>query len=351
MSPKFFFRADASREAGLGHVRRCAVLAQACRALGAEVHLLARWREVSRESAGDWEGALVHELDWEATPTEDAEWVIEVCGREGIRCGVVDHYRQDESYQCRLRSASLRWLQFGNRAQRHVLLGDLLHDATPGASRGQYAARLRGREPGLMLGPTYALLRRGFAGQRREIRGGEVKGVALTFGGGDDRGATARALEWLEAAGYRGRVEVLTTRMNSGLEEIMKRAKGAGCRVRVHVDNWRPEGVMAECQLAITGGGTTLHELAYLGIPALVASLAENQRSPGRAWEEAGLGTYLGDLDSLEEGATAARVANWLADSSKREEASRQCLRIQDGKGVERVVSALIQMAEGGRVE
>jgi UDP-2,4-diacetamido-2,4,6-trideoxy-beta-L-altropyranose hydrolase len=169
-----------------------------------------------------------------------------------------------------------------------------------------------------------------------------VEAVLLTFGGGDDRGMTLRALGWLEMGGFGGRVEVLTTKLNPQVDALKAYAQGLGGRIRIHVDNWRPESLMARCQLSITGGGTTLHELACLGVPALVVSLAENQTAPGQAWETAGLGAFLGQAQDLDDQEAVRTVRRFLGDEALRLAVASRCLQVQDGLGAGRVAEALV---------
>jgi spore coat polysaccharide biosynthesis predicted glycosyltransferase SpsG len=205
MNKKVFFRVDAAPEMGLGHVRRCAVLAQACRALGAELHVIARWHDVDLESAGDWTGAKIHEMPWALTPDEDAKWLAGLCQDWGLRQGVVDHYRQSQSYQERILEAGLEWLQFGNTKHSHPLWGRWVHDASPGANVSAYEGRQKRDGTAFLLGPDYALVGSSFRRVRAGLeppQDGAVESVLVTFGGGDDAGATLRALRWLEEAGF-----------------------------------------------------------------------------------------------------------------------------------------------------
>jgi spore coat polysaccharide biosynthesis predicted glycosyltransferase SpsG len=343
MNGRLFFRADAAPEMGLGHVRRCAVLAQACREPGAEIHLIARWRDVAIESAGDWTGVRIHEMPWELTPDEDAQWVVNVCREFGIGKGVLDHYRLPGTYQERLGENGLEWMQFGNTGHAHPLLGRWVHDASPGAEMTGYVGRVTGARTEFLLGPRYALVSEGFREAREASRrsaGGAVKSVLVTFGGGGGCGATLRALGWLDGVGFAGQRVVLTGAKNPSAAMLQERAR-EDCRIELEVGNWSPAQVMSRCQLAICAGGTSLHELACLGIPALAVSLADNQRVSGAAWEAAGLGSYLGDVDGLNDEAAECCLRSWLENAVERDGAVQRCLLAQDGLGAERVARVL----------
>jgi spore coat polysaccharide biosynthesis predicted glycosyltransferase SpsG len=345
MNGRLFFRADAAPEMGLGHVRRCAVLAQACRGLGADVHLLARWREVAIESAGDWAGVSIHEMPWELTPDEDVQWVVEACRAIVIECGVVDHYRLTGAYQQRLKEAGLEWMQFGNMGHANPLLGRWIHDASAGAEISGYAGRQIGPDTEFLMGPGYALVGEGFRKVRASLTGPkeeEVNSILITFGGGDDRGATLKVLGWLDTIGFAGRKLILVGANNGGLGKIQTMATISG-NLELVVGNWNPEGLMSGCQLALCAGGTTLHELACLGIPVVILTIAENQRVSAESWDSAGFGVSLGDLAWVED-VTACRVIETLAGNRKgRYEMSQKAWASQDGLGAQRVAKKLLK--------
>ena len=346
MKPALFFRFDASPEIGAGHLRRCLTLARECLRKGAVVHLMGRTGGLDAIEMGDLSGMTLHRVPWEMEPVAEARWLVELCQKHHLRCGVVDHYRQDENYQNELMSGGVSWMQFGNPAHNHPLLGHLLHDARPGAVAEDYAGRLPLPQTRLLFGPRFALLNPAFALEREKMKAEpetEVTRVLLTFGGGHDGGAMVRAMDWLAGAGYEGAVEVLTTRLNPNLRQIEEKA-AANPQVRLHLDNWSPAPVMAGCQLALTAGGTTLHELACLGVPALVVCLAENQRAPAVSWQAAGLGASLGDLSGIDDAVACVEVRRWIEDTAMRRAVALCCLECQDGKGAQRTAQALLEL-------
>lgn len=344
MNGRLFFRADAAPEMGLGHVRRCAVLAQACRKLGSEIHLIVRWRDVAIGSAGDWAGAKIHEVPWELTPDEDAEWVVNVCREFGIGKGVLDHYRLSGAYQERLGESGLEWMQFGNTGHAHPLLGRWVHDASHGAEMTGYVGRAKGAETEFLLGPSYALVSEGFRSVRALLPGPKeeaVESILITFGGGDDGGATMRVLGWLDRLGFGGRRLVLTGPTNRSLGALCAAAEGSG-NLEVQVGNWEPAEAMGRCQLAVCAGGTSLHELACLGLPAVILTIADNQVAPAEAWQRAGLGEHLGALIDVVDSAACEVLGSVLTSSERRLRMAEKAWGSQDGLGSQRVARRVL---------
>jgi len=344
MNKKLFFRADAAPEIGLGHVRRCAVLAQACRELGTEVHLIVRWHDVAIDSDLDWTGVKVHEMPWGVSLEEDVRYVVGVCGKFGIRRGVIDHYRLPGEYQERLVEYGIDWMQFGNALQTHPLMGRWVHDASPGADKRMYVKRNVGRESVFLMGPEWALVGSCFRDVRAaldEPRIKEVKSILITFGGGDDHGATKRVLGWLDVIGFAGRRLVLTASMRGRNWKMLSKAEGMG-KIDLHVGNWEPAEAMGGCQLAVCAGGTTLHELACLGVPAVIVTIADNQVAPAEAWKGEGFGEYLGAIADVNDATACEVLASVLKRPEWRLQMAEKAWSHQDGLGAQRVAQKLL---------
>lgn len=350
MKAKLFFRVDASPQIGAGHLKRCAVLAKACLDLDGECYFLLRSQDFDWQLCGLSNEIQVIQVPWDLEPEEDARWLVECCRNLGLQAGVLDHYRVTTGYQQCLREVGLKWLLFGNPAHTHDILADLLHDAAPGAAREVYEARLKKNNPQFLLGPDFALVDSEFRRVRALLPevsslGEKLNSVLLTFGGGDDRGALMKVSQWLDRAGFNGRRVILTTSMNPRLSELSVVIKEQP-KTELILDNWQPAAIMAQCQLALCAGGTTLHELASLGVPAVVLAIADNQIAPGMAWEKAGLGIYLGMLPSLNESQAQKKLSELLYDGTQRQVLAQRCWETQDGLGAERTAAALLSLAE-----
>lgn len=339
-----FFRIDASPHIGLGHLRRCAVLARACYERGARAHFIIRSEGLDLSQQDFPPETILHAIPWDCSPEEDAQFTVEISQKHGITEGVVDHYRFTEASQKILNAGGLRWMQFGNLLHTHPLLGTWVHDANPGADAAAYADRVTSTQPTFLTGPRYALVGEAFRHERSlhpPPVGQDIETILLTFGGGDDRGAALAALAWLDAAGYQGKRLLLTTRLNPHLSTLQQKASESA-QIELHVDNWHPAPLMARCQLALSAGGTSLHELACLGVPPVIVSIADNQLSPAKAWHEAGLAINLGSLPTLSIDDAAAQLKALLQQPDHRLTMARQCWEAQDGCGADRVAAALI---------
>lgn len=341
----FFFRLDASPEIGLGHARRCAVLAEALSAEGGEAVFAIRSHGLPLHKLGLPKGAQVELLPWDITPQEDAQRLVTIATKAQATMGVVDHYRQDAEYQIALAQGGLRWLQFASSGSDMPLGGDILHDASVGPGPDEYAGRRLFRKPRKVLsGPKYALVGSNFGEVRKVLPPWDQRQDTLvTFGGGDDRGAIIEALNLLDEVAWPGRRVVLTTCLNPRLPQIAQLCQGRS-DTTLHVDEWSPARLIAGCRIGLCGGGTTLYELATLGVPALVRSIAENQVVPAERWEAAGMGRYLGKTQRPITTLLLAQLRALALASDPLRRWSQNCLSQTDGQGARRTASALMEL-------
>lgn len=334
-------RADASPALGAGHVLRCLALARGLREAGAGVAFACRELPAGLRRTLAGEGFAVHGLDL----SEAAGWEADA-ERTGALSGgrpdwlVVDHYRLDARWQARLRPCVGRIMVIDDLADRPHdcdLLLDQNHFPDP-------QARYRDRAPARcrrLLGPRYALLRPEFRAARRlPPRDGPVRRILVFCGGGAGAGLTRRV-----AVALAGRGDYELDVVASGGPEDLE-ATAALCRglpgARCHPPPADMAALLAGADLAVGAGGVSTWERCCLGLPAVVLSVAPNQEPVARALAEAGAHLYLGPHEQAPPAVLEAAVALLAANPPLRGLLSRRAAALCDGRGVERVLAAML---------
>jgi spore coat polysaccharide biosynthesis predicted glycosyltransferase SpsG len=113
-------------------------------------------------------------------------------------------------------------------------------------------------------------------------------------------------------------------------------------QVQQNVTNM-PE-LMAWADMAISAGGSTCWELAFMGLPSILLILADNQRAIAQKLATLNLAVNLGwhqDV-TIEEIGLALRES--IGDRPKRETMSKRERELVDGNGARRVVSEMVNM-------
>ena len=253
---------------------------------------------------------------------------------------VVDGYQFDAGYQQRLKQAGLRllWLDDDGLTRRYV--ADFVLNQNLGASATLYADRAPDTQ--LLLGPRYVLLRRPFLNWRTWERkiGPAAKKILVTLGGSDAANVTLRILEALPRA-LALEVTVLAGASNPNLESLQTYCSCTGDRLIVDARNM-PE-LMAWADLAVSAAGSTTWELAFMGLPALLLVLAENQVAAAERLAQAGIFANLGWHYAGSTDLFAERLVELAGEPTRREQMSRKGRALVDGRGAERVVKAMLQ--------
>ncbi len=212
------------------------------------------------------------------------------------------------------------------------------------------AERLADRYPHAtvrLLGRAYALLRADVLAQPRRAPTTACARVLITFGGSDPLGATPRALTALVAARDRAgplAVDVVIGAQfahHARLEGAVAAARARGHRVDVHTAVADLAARMNTIDVAISGAGGTLAELAYLGRPTAAYAIAPDQIEVARDHATAGRVHGGLDLAHADDQALIDSLAAFLADDAGRVARAALAATDVDGHGAARVLAAL----------
>ena len=338
-------RLDVSGPTGIGHLRRCAVLAQRLKAAGLGVHLLVKATNFTPSTELRAVIDVFDSIDPDLPGPTDAARTAEYCHSVGASRAVIDHFHADEAYQQVLLDAGLRWLQFDGAAT-WPLWADWVVSMSPAADAAHYLALRRRERSKMLIGPRYAILRDEFLrwrGLRKPVP--EARHLLLGFGGGDDRGACLLCLEALKLAGIEFTADVAVGGLNPRQHDIGAwiNKHGAG-EIKLHVDTSHMAELMARCDLAIIAGGMTSFEAAALGTPAIIVQIADNQRRNAEAWQAMGVAVNLGNFEDLNAKIVASRIAAVARDSALRLSLAKAGLEAVDCRGAGRIVAAFDEM-------
>jgi len=204
-------------------------------------------------------------------------------------------------------------------------------------------------EPGtrLLTGPSYALLRREF---RSDWPPRETPAVArrlvVTFGGADPTRLTRRTVEALaRSAPDAFHVTAAVGGANPDLPALLELAAKQRGPVDVRHNVTDMAGLLAQADLALSSGGSTVWELARMGVPALVIETAAAEPMLVSGLAAVGLFRPLGAPDRLTDSALVDALLDAAADRPWRTRMAKLGRSIVDGLGAERVVSAMTVLA------
>jgi len=345
--PPLVLRADASPQIGTGHVMRCLALGAAWRAAGGAVRLVSYCPAPALQQRIAQTDLQPLFLD---TPQQHVQDVMSTL-REVVEqqraagspfCWVaLDGYHYPAACQRAVQRLGCRLLVIDDMAHHGTYHADVILNQNLGAERHVY--RCAGKTVRL-LGAQHALLRPEFQAYQAWQR--TVPEVAtrllITMGGADPRNTTSRVLQALEnplLADVEARV--LIGAANPHAAEVHRRAATLGPRVELLTAAPDMPAAMAWADLAICAAGSTCWELAFMQLPALLLTIADNQVGIAARTSELGLGRALGwdrlvSITQLAEGIDLLR-----RDAAARAEQSRRGRQAVDGQGAQRVLAAM----------
>ncbi len=333
-------RVDSSEQIGSGHLMRCLTLAERLRKKSAEVHFISRDLAGSLHRLVEEHGFPLHLLPqheedtnltgyaaWLTVPQAvDAEETGEILSRmQPVNRLVVDSYALDAVWEQRLRPLVREIFVIDDLANRpHEC--DILLDQN---FYREMWHRYDGLVPPtckLLLGPSHALLREEFYEAREHLRerDGILCRILVFYGGSDATRETEKAIRALVQLQLPSiAVDVVVGGSNpcrASIEELC----AAHDFLYYHCQVSNMAELMAHADLCLGAGGTTTWERCFLGLPAIVTAVAENQIQVCEDCAEAGYICYLGRWDEVTEADLAKAVQKCIMPQALRE-VQRSC--------------------------
>jgi len=358
---KVAIRLDASTAIGTGHLKRMLALAHALRKAGGDIRLVARRLDIDVAALASVEGvatitlpapdgafapdpAIAHAAWAGVAQIQDAEQTAAALKAWQPDAVIVDHYAFDARWHRQVAEALGIVLMVVDDLADRPLAGDWLvdHNFHPDHD-AKYAGRLA---PGMRMlaGPRYAMLGSVYADAPRHVFAERVSSIGVFLGGVDARADTLRVLAALDAAGWTGPVEVVTTSANPGLARL-EAAVAARPGTTLTRDLPDLAAFFARHDLQIGAGGGAIWERCCIGPPTLCLVCAENQRLSVPFLDAAGIVMgYDMLVDAPPQPLTLAQlIAAVIEDSPRRRAIRDAAMALVDGRGADRIASALVE--------
>jgi spore coat polysaccharide biosynthesis predicted glycosyltransferase SpsG len=334
------FRCDAGPLLGVGHLIRCLALAEELLARGVEVVF------IGSVEGSEWARSQLGARGLRLVPAERTpEGLAEQAARRlGLDAVIIDSYALGPEYGEALRDAGLTVLAIvdGEPGQR----ADLYLDQNLGAEDADVAL-----PPGAvrLAGARFALLRDSVRAHRvplpRPARTGAPR-LLCFFGGTDAAGAAVTVTQLAISTGepFDATVVAASTETERALNALPLRP---GQSVTPIAPTDRLPALAAQADAAVIAAGGSTWEMLGLGVPVALLWVAENQRQAYANVVSRGLAVGLGSLAELSRDPAEARrgLRTLLADADVRAVLAERGAALVDGRGRERVASALLDLS------
>lgn len=347
-------RADANSKIGMGHVMRCLSVADA---------LVKRGEEVLFVTADDTPVPLLTKkgIPYRVLHTDYADMEAElpellaVLRELTLRAEspeaallqrntsiLVDSYYVTEKYLAALKSRITTIYMDDVYAFSYPV--DMLINYNIYGEEMGYEKDAAFADTKLLLGAKYVPLREEFsaAEQGRTVADG---GILITTGGSDSFNLAGQLL--MEAMKYDALKEkeyhVVSGSLNPHIGELQALAQKHE-NIHIHCNVTNMAELMAESEVALSAGGSTLYELCAMGVPVIAFSFAENQERLVQTFVKRGIaqygGNYRTDGNKMIQN-TIAGLETLLEDENLRTEYREKARTLVDGKGADRIAEAI----------
>lgn len=344
--PRVVLRADASAAIGIGHLVRSRTLAEALIARGWRATLATRDLPIGLDDGLAAAGIEVLRLAGGSSLETEADEIADRLAKD-VALVVADHYGLEARWftAIRRRVPTATLMAIDDLADRPLAV-DLVLNQNLGADVAAYD-RWVPAGARVLAGPWYALLRPEFARlrSRGRARDGRIERILVSFGGADEPDVTARAVVSLEASGCLVDVVVGAAYPHlAALRSIVARQPTA----TLHLNTTAMAELMDRADLAVGAAGSASWERCALGLPAIIASLADNQLDAARFLVESGAAQMLGSHATVT-AADIGRAVRALRSEPERVAAmSVAAAVVTDGHGTERVVAEIEMVVARG---
>lgn len=342
MTDILLIRADASSRMGTGHVMRCIALGQAWQDEGGKVVFAMSDGPAGLEARLRAENMQVERIAAPAGSMEDGRLTNALLESLSAPWIVVDGYHFDSVYQEIIKKGGgkVLWIDDYGHAAPHC--ADVVLNQNISPDEGIYEDRSAGTR--LLLGTRHVLLRREFQpwrSMRREIRE-TAENILVSLGGSDPDNVTLKVIEGINRLKLdRIHARIIVGAANPHLNVLRQACENASICITLEANVTHMPELIAWADIAISAGGTTCWELAFMGLPNLIVVLADNQRHVAEQFAEHGASINLGWHESVSAQAVNETLAQILRSRDTRIRMSNTGRALVDGQGAKRACMAL----------
>jgi UDP-2,4-diacetamido-2,4,6-trideoxy-beta-L-altropyranose hydrolase len=316
-----YIRVDADSEIGAGHIMRCIALGQAWKEQWGEVWFISRSESEALKERVEGEGFGFVVLRQGCLDPCALINTVSILGRKSCDQDnwlVLDGYHFGTDYQKAIREAGIRLLVIDDMNHLSRYHADIILNQNIHASELKYNCDA---DTALLLGTRYVLLRKEFLryqSYRREIPE-RAKNILVTLGGGDPDNVTLKVVEALKLLDESDiLVKIIVGPSNPHQETLLKAIASVQFDVEVVANPPIMADVMRWADLAISAGGSTCWELAFMGVPILAVILADNQKLVVEGIEKEGFAVNLGWYKACDEMIMSREISTLIQARDRR---------------------------------
>jgi UDP-2,4-diacetamido-2,4,6-trideoxy-beta-L-altropyranose hydrolase len=325
------FRADGSKEIGMGHIVRCLALADELKNNNPDLEVVF----ITKYEVGK---RIIEEKDYNVIlATDDGIIQIKNLADEDTLL-ITDFLDTDNQYISEIKkTAGLGVISIDNNTKLKRIDADIVINANvfdDGDKKVIGSTRY-------FLGPKYMILREEFEVAHKEKKKikNKVETILVMFGGTDPGGYTIKVADALKNIHDGVHINLIlgpAFSYSNKLDEVLSETNR---KFDLLLSPKNLIEIMKNADIAITAAGIVLYELATLGIPSIVLPQAKHQEDIAKTFEKSRACVNIGIYPSGE--LIYNSTIRLMEDDPLRRQLSENAQQFVDGKGAERVIKLL----------
>ena len=336
-------RVDSTYESGMGHFMRTLALAQKWQKEKDNIYFLINDNENLKNRI------ISENMNYVVNPfksgsVEDSKFLLSTVLEKNISWVIVDGYVFNENYFDFLRDNKIKYLIFDDDGKKshynsNIVLNQNLH------GKHEWYDFKKENYTTLLIGTEFTLLRNEFLEFQDYTKNIKTKAkhILVTLGGSDVKNYSLVILEILNELEFNDfEVIVLIGANNLHEKELTDFIKYSNFDVKIlkNVSNM-PE-IMEWADLAFSSGGTTVWELAFMGVPTIVGATSYVEEVLLTGLNDNDLFKTIGKLEDLDKKELINIFDYLINNKDAREKMSVDGKKFIDGYGSKRVIDEMM---------
>ena len=340
----FYIRTDANKEIASGHVMRCLSIAGELKKRGIDTTFITSDHQADELICSRGYQTICLDSIWNNLEIEILD-ITELLIKNSVDKLLVDSYY-----------ATNKYLEALSKVTKVIYMDDLGELSYPVdrivnyniyGSKIDYCRLTGCDKDSLLVGSQYAPLREEFQFVKPVYRE-QVKKVLISTGGADKYNIAGKFLERVLENRELADIElcVVSGKLNVHYNELLMLAEQS-TDIHIYSNVTKMLELMCQCDIAISGCGSTMYELCRCGLPIITFSFADNQKPGAKAFDEAEVAINCGDardgidklIKSIEE-----NLMRLIKDDERRKSMYEKAVCLVDGQGVKRLVDEILKV-------
>lgn len=336
-------RVNSTYESGMGHFMRTLALAQKWQKERGQIYFIINDNDNLKQRI-DAENMEFIVCPFESGSDDDADFLSDIYNKFNISWVIVDGYIFTGHYFDILRNNNLNFLIFDddgkfNHYNSNIILNQNLH------GKFEWYSSKKEDYTNILVGTNFVLLRNDFLRHinYKKIINDKAKNILITLGGSDVNNYSLEILDTLNKLDYDDfDVKVVIGVNNKHENELINFSENLNFNVEILKNVSNMSEIMIWADLAFSSGGTTVWELAFMGVPAIVGATSYVEEVLLDGLNENDLFITIGKLENLDKNELKIIFNNLIMDEESRRKMSHDGQKFIDGYGSKRVIDEMV---------